>query len=148
MGKYITKKGITLNDVVIIISVIIVIFLFGFKPFIAMKDFSVLDRSVKKVESLLSEAKNLAISGSSYGVHIEKNKAVLFKGRDYDAFNTNNKIKELNHGVIISEAKNNIFFDKFTGETKQSGKIKFILVSSPSKFKILTVFPNGNFFSE
>lgn len=150
-----TNCGFTLIEIVVALGIIIVIFVFGVKPFIVMRNNKILDESVVKIEALLQEASSMTISSvgaSRYGVHFEETKAVLFVGDYYIESDSNNKDLILNKLTAISEINLNnnrpeIIFDRLTGKTSDSGNIKISLVNDSSKFKTITISSEGVFSS-
>ena len=141
------NKGITLFEVIIAIGIITIIFTFGTKLFVEVKNERVLDNSVGRVISLLQEARSMSVSSvgaSRYGVHFEETKTVLFKGNVYSSLDPDNKNVSLNSLVSISEINlagegSDVVFNRLDGETDNSGTIKFILVSNPAIFKVIEV---------
>ncbi len=150
------KSGFTLIEVVIAIGIIAILFTIGTKPFVAMKNRRALDDSVGRVESVLQEARSMTVSSvgaSRYGVHFEETRTVLFRGSVYSPSSLDNKVVNLNSSVLISEVNLageglDVVFNRLNGETDNPGTIKLNLVSDPTKFKLITIFSGGTFFSD
>jgi len=130
--------------IIAIIGVLLIIVLFTFANKGADKQ---LDADTLNVKTLLEEARSLTTSAkdaSSYGVHFETRKIVLFTGATYTAGLSTNKESLLSSTVEISNISlvgggSNVVFNRLTGGTNQSGTVTLRLVANTSKTRTVTV---------
>lgn len=145
------KNGISLIEIILSIAIIVAILLITINLFSNYNEKQVLDNSTEKISSLLKEARSLTLSSradSSYGVHIEQNLAVLFKGSSYVSGDPNNKINNIDEKTTISLINlngggNDVVFQKLTGKTNNYGSINISLSSDLSKTKVLQIDQTG-----
>lgn len=139
--------GFTLVETLIVLGImglLTVVVLFTFANKGADKQ---LDADTLNIKTLLEEARSLTLSAkdaSSYGVHFETRKIVLFTGESYTAGLSTNKESLLGSSVEISSIDltlggSDVVFNRLTGSTSQSGTVTLRLVSDTSKTQIITV---------
>ena len=149
------NKGITLLETLFAIGIILLLFIFGIKPFEAVRDRQALNRVVEDVEKMLQLARTnsqASTDASNYGVHFETDSATFYVGSFYSESEPDNKTIVFGDGVRITElflvgGRNDVVFNRITGDTVTSGTLKFSLIDNPARFKIITVFPIGTIFS-
>lgn len=149
------NRGITLLEALFAIGIILLLFIFGIKPFEAVRDRQTLNRVVEDVEKMLQSARTnsqASTNSSNYGVHFEVDSATFFTGSFYSESEPDNKTIVFGDDVRITElflvgGGNDVVFNRITGDTVTSGTLKFSLVYNPARFKLITVFPIGTIFS-
>ncbi|MDD2935247.1 MAG: hypothetical protein PHX25_02110 [Candidatus Pacebacteria bacterium] len=149
------NRGITLLEALFAIGIVFLLFVFGIKPFEAVRDRQMLNRVVEDVEKILQSARTnsqASTDASSYGVHFEVDRATFFAGSFYFESDPDNQTIIFDDNVNITElflvgGGSDVVFNRITGDTNTSGSIKFSLIDNPSRFKLITVFPIGTIFS-
>jgi len=148
------NKGISLIEIIIIISIIGILSAITIPILSDFKKSQSLKNTTENVISILNKAKadsNSSLDSSNYGVHFETNKAVYFKGITYSSSSSSNKEVVFDSGIIIpaslglslSGGGSNIIFPKLTGDVVGYGSIKLQQSSDVSSFKTITVSKLG-----
>ncbi len=152
-----SSSGLTLIELLIVISVIAVLSSFGILNLFNFKANQDLDNSAKEIVSSLREAssksvtgENLNIQGERWGVHFDNSGSSdfyeVFKGTSYPGTTLRKRIlnPRLEFEIPANNSSLDVFFDKLTGITNSSQTVKIRLVNDPSKFKIISISPNGS----
>lgn len=147
--------GFTLIEILIVIATLSILasaVIINFHDFQLNAD---LNNEAEKILNIVKLAQNKTLAseeGSSYGIHLENNLYVLFKGQVYSNSSIDNLYYELLPSVEIYEINLNgggqdIIFNRVTGETSQSGNFKLKLKSSDSRTETISVISSGHIFS-
>lgn len=146
------KKGFSLLELVISISILAVIIFLGFFYFPKDQDQKILDREVQNFIVLLEQAKSLAVSSkgaSVYSVFVEQNKATLFSGTNYVSGESSNIEIIFKSPVFVSAINLNggsqtITFDRLSGKTDDYGTVVFsIPTDSLNISKTVSILSSG-----
>ncbi|MEK7589712.1 MAG: hypothetical protein AAB475_00450 [Patescibacteria group bacterium] len=146
-----TNKGFSFIEALIIISIsvsLIVGVVVGFSKF---NENQIIESTTSEVLSELDKARALTIASydnTVYGVHIESDKIIFFKGGTYSPVGTDNKITKLSarisiSNILLSGGGDDIIFQRLTGKTNNYGTLTISLVSDLAKTKIITIQESG-----
>ena len=121
--------GFTLIEVLIVIAIGIVIFSVIFKTFSVFNERQELYREVEKIGTILKEAHSKTLFSkydTSYGVHLESTRVVLFRGNSFvesDIYNTEYILSSALQitSINLNGNGNDILFAELSGETSQYG---------------------------
>lgn len=110
-----------------------------------------LDKSADLAVSVLNESRSLTLSaknGYQYGVNLESDQLVLFRGSSYSAIDSNNSITTLNalvgmRNISLSGGGTNVIFKKLSGQTDQSGTFEVYLKASTTNFRTIYISGTG-----
>ncbi len=145
------QKGFTIIETllaVVIMGIAITIVTLSFGK---VESRQALDKSAALVVSVLNEARSMtlsSISDSRYGVSLQDDQMVLFKGFAYATSTQSNITTSLNASVGIRNinlagGSTNVVFDRLTGATSQSGTFEVYLRSATTSFKRITINSTG-----
>lgn len=142
--------GITLLETLVVVAVIGTILAVGLNAFTTLSHEAVLDAETARVRSLLIEARALSLGSkesSSYGVHFEADRGVLFKGLTYDAGDAGNRVELLNSRVAITSiafsASSEVVFSRLRGNVTTPGSLIISLKNDPSRTRTVAVLSTG-----
>jgi Tfp pilus assembly protein FimT len=145
------KRGITIVELIIVLAVLGMIFMIIIPQFSAMRENQVLKGAVSDVLSSLDQAKSktlASLDSSSYGVHLESDRVIIFKGTVFSANDINNETMSITAPASISNVtlagvsgdSGDVFFNRLSGSPSATGTIT---VSIPSISKIITISATG-----
>jgi len=145
-------RGVTLLELLIGISVIIILAALGIGAFSNFRENSNLNSAPESGGALLAEARSKTLSSeddSQYGVHFETNEMTFFKGASYSASDPDNDTVVLPRGIEMSAISLNgggvdVLFERLTGKTDQYGTITFRIISDTSKTRTITILNSGS----
>jgi len=148
-------KGFTLIELLLSLAIVGILVAVGVTSFSAQNRGETLQQEADKIVSLLGAARAdtlAAREGTQYGIHFEEQRAVLFSGAAYSASAAGNRAQALHREVKISAISlfgggSEVFFQKLTGKTAQSGTVTLSLVSDASKTKVITIAGTGVAYS-
>ncbi|MFA6301025.1 MAG: type II secretion system protein [Candidatus Paceibacterota bacterium] len=149
--KNLYKQGITAIELIIVLAVLGIIFSIVIPQFSTMRKNQVLKSAVSDVLSALDEAKSktlASLDSSSYGVHLESDKVIIFKGTVFLVNDANNETMNITTPASISNVTlagisgntGDIFFNRLSGSPNVTGTIT---ISVPSISKIITISAAG-----
>lgn len=142
--------GFTVAEILVVVGIIAVISSISFYFFGSLSQKEVLEKDVASLTALVRNARLLSVASknaSSFGIHLENNKAVLFQGNAYVAGGPNEIIFDFSKEVYLSSwslsnGGSNIVFDRLTGETFGYGTITLSLKNN-STSTVITVLKTG-----
>tara|TARA_Y100000031_G_scaffold111703_1_gene123183 strand:+ start:14290 stop:14823 length:534 start_codon:yes stop_codon:yes gene_type:complete len=145
------KRGLTLIEIIIAISILLVISTLGLNAFTSFKKATDITSSSDTVLSQLIQARSKTLSaeyGEQYGVHFEVDRATFFKGATYSPSDLDNQELILPVTVEISSISlsgsgSDVLFKKLTGETDNDGTITMNLKSDTSKTRTIVIRETG-----
>lgn len=146
------KKGFTLFEIIIAISILLIIIALALPKFSEFRTVQIHSSSIADVLSSLDQARRNTLNSldsSSYGVHFETSKIVIFKGTAYSAQDANNidvlfASPSSITNITLSGGGSDIYFNRLTGTPNKTGSIT---ISTGSYAKIITIGATGIFSS-
>lgn len=129
------KRGFTLIEILMALSVMGVILFITFNFFGSFRSKDALEKDEAALVSLIRNARLLSVVSKNalpYGIHLEASKAVLFEGVSYVAGGPNQQTVEFNKLVYLQNYNLNqgtpdIVFARLTGNTLNYGTIVLAL---------------------
>ena len=146
------KKGITIVELLIIFSVITILLTIVSFQFSKIREKQVLKNALSDTISSINKARAQTLSSlnsSSYGIHFQSDKIIIFKGTIFDNNATNNETINIIAPATISNVTLNgvsansgdVYFNRLYGVPSQTGTIT---ISTPSFLNTLTISPTGS----
>lgn len=142
------KKGFTLIEILIVISIAAIISSIIMGYFINFKKSESLSLDTDTIVSILRQARSQTLSSknaSQYGVHFSGSNIIIFTGSEYLENNPDNV--EFHLGLIdasfvlnLSGGSNNVVFERMTGETLNFGTVSIL---SGDQTKNITIYKTG-----
>ncbi|KKS23144.1 MAG: hypothetical protein UU82_C0039G0007 [Candidatus Nomurabacteria bacterium GW2011_GWC2_41_8] len=142
------KQGITVIELLIVIAVLGIIFSIIIPQFSKTRELQVLKSAVSDVMSSLNKAQSrtlASVDSSSYGVHFQADKVIIFKGIIFVADVSDNETINIISPATISTIAlagggANLFFNRLSGAPSVTGSI---VVSSTNFIKTITISSTG-----
>ncbi len=149
--KHFYQKGITIVEVLVVLVLLILIFSIVLPQFSKIKEVQVLKNTVNDAISSLNKAQSqtlASVNSSSYGVHFQSDKIVVFTGTTYSSGSSSNIIFDINAPVSISNVtfggssatSGDIYFNRLSGTPSTSGTVT---ISSANYSKVVTISATG-----
>jgi prepilin-type N-terminal cleavage/methylation domain-containing protein len=144
-------SGFTLIEIIIVIAILSILATVGMEVLPKVRHNADLNSVAEGVVSLLAEARAKTTSsedGSQFGVYVQADRAVLFKGTTYATGTPENrefifpKTAELSL-FSFSGGGNQIIFKRLTGDTSEHGSLMFRNLSDITKTRRVTVISSG-----
>ncbi len=147
------KKGITLVESLVVISIIGILAAIVSPQFAKIKENQVLKNAGSYILATLNKAHSqtlASLNSSEYGVHFQSDKVVIFRGTIYIPNDVNNESIDLITPAIISNVilggvsstTGDVYFSRLSGVPN---KIGTITISTTSYSKIITISAAGGF---
>ncbi|OGI95562.1 hypothetical protein A2917_03355 [Candidatus Nomurabacteria bacterium RIFCSPLOWO2_01_FULL_42_17] len=148
MTKNFFKKGITLVEVLIVCSVLGIILAVVIPQFAKTRELQVLKSATGDILSSLNKARSqtlASLNSSSYGVHFQSNKVIIFKGTVFSQSDINNETVAITSPATISSITlvgggADIYFNRLSGVPSKTGSV---IVSGPNFTKTITIDATG-----
>lgn len=147
------NKGITLIEIIIIISIIGIISAIVIPNLSKFNKQQALKNTTEDIISLLNEARNNTVSSknsTNYGVRFLRDKAILFPGLSYTDSMLNKQIDfdlavEISEtgGINLNGGGEDIVFSRILGDTDNYGTIIVQLISDTTQQKVINVSKTG-----
>jgi Tfp pilus assembly protein FimT len=146
------KRGVTIIELLIIFVVITVLFSIVSFKFLDMREQQVLKNTVSDAVSSVNKARSQTLSSllsSSYGIHFEADKIIIFKGTVFSAEAEDNEVTEIISPATISNvtlngssgASGDIYFSRLDGVPSKTGTVT---ISTGSSSVVLTISTTGS----
>lgn len=150
VSKKIFSKGLTLVEILVVITILALISVITYEALFSVKKKEVLEKEAARVSAVIERARSLTLSSSGdreYGVHVESNRVVTFRGNSYNSSDPNNKADTLNNAVTISNYSftgggDNVVFERLSGKTRNAGTLTMSLSSATTTYTI-TIYGTG-----
>ncbi len=146
-----TQKGFSLIEMIIVVSIFVLLVGGSVVAFSRFGEKQIVKSTVSEILSELDEARSLTLASydnTVYGVHIESDQIIFFKGSIYSPSDPDNNIIELSEKVSISNISlfgggDDVIFQRLTGKTDQYGTLTISLVSDPTETETITIQESG-----
>jgi len=146
-----SNSGFTLIEIIITLGIISLISTALYASFASSNRRQVLEKQTASILALLEDAHSETLSSKNlyqYGVHLDADQAVLFRGSAYSALDASNQVQPLDNRVTISDISlagggSDVLFDRLTGATSNSGSLTVTLAADNSQTKTITIFKTG-----
>ncbi|MDD5720884.1 MAG: type II secretion system protein [Candidatus Pacebacteria bacterium] len=146
--KNLYKKGITIIELLVVLAVLGIIFSVVIPQFSKMRENQVLKSGVSDTLSSIDKARGetlASLNSSSYGVHFQSDKVIIFKGTDFSTRDTtkDETISIATPAIISSGTLTlpvDIYFNRLSGSPSKTGTIT---ISTPVYSKIITISATG-----
>ncbi len=109
-----------------------------------------IDAATHQIIAALQLARNKTLASqdqSSYGVHFESNKYVLFKGTTYNASASDNEVHTLAARLEIYNiglaGGSDVIFDRIYGTTSNAGAVSIRLTDEPTNTRTISILASG-----
>lgn len=147
------KKGFTLIEILIVLAILILIVAIVLPRFADIRETQALKNASEISIATLDKARSQSISSldsSTYGVHFEESKMVLFKGSSYSSSDPDNVDVPLLAPAYISDISltddaEDVVFDRLKGLPDVAGSIT---ISTSSKNQNINISSSGSFSLE
>ena len=144
-------QGFTLIETVLVLALMALLVGFVANSFSKLNANEALDKNVDLVVSVLNEARTMTLSSindARYGVHLDMTQAVLFSGDTYTPNTASNVETSLNalvgvRNISLSGGGSEVFFNRLTGATSQSGTFQIYLKNATTTYRTITVGATG-----
>jgi len=144
-------KGFTLIEIVIVLIIASILFVLATSAFSRFNKNQALGGSADSVLSVLAKARNQTLAGKdlyAYGVRLETDRVILFRGTPYDPATSTNETVLLSDLAFITDIAlagggSDIYFERLSGKTSQSGTFRVALVSDENASTTITIMPAG-----
>jgi Tfp pilus assembly protein FimT len=141
----------TIIELLVVIAVLGIIFLIVIPQFSKSKELQMLKNATGNILSSFNKAQSqtlASLNSSSYGVHFQSDKVIIFKGTVFSAGDTNNEtINILSPATIsnvtlsgVSSGSGDIYFTRLTGVPNITGTVT---VSTSNYSRIITISATG-----
>lgn len=143
------KKGISVIELLIVIAILGILVAVAVVQFSKVIEKQKLNNAVADVIASIDKASSqtlASVESSSYGVHFQSDKVIIFKGEVFDINDPNNEEVEIISPVSISSIDlaggvSQIYFARLSSTPSTSGTLT---VSTSSFSKIITISPTGS----
>ncbi len=145
------KKGFSIVEMIIAITVLLILAVVITGSFLRFRDTQNLNSGIAEIASLINEGRSQTIASknsSQYGIHFEATKAVLFAGTSYSPAGSDNKelkvcpLLEI-YSISLNGGGSDVIFQQLTGKTQQYGVIGLRLKKDAAKTKNISISDTG-----
>ena len=145
------KQGITALEIIIVLAVLAVVFAIVIPQFSKIRENQVLKSTTSDILSNLNKARAqtlASVNSSSYGVHFQSDKVIIFKGTVFSDGDANNETTNIIAPATISNVtlggvsgnSGDVYFNRLSGLPNVTGTITS---STTSYSKIITISATG-----
>lgn len=142
------KKGITIVEIILSISIIVLLISVILPRFSDMRNYETLKSATEDVLSVVDKARSqtlASVNSSEYGVHFETNNVIIFKGKTYSSSATDNETIPILSPTSITTISltggvSDIYFNRLTGSPSASGSV---VLSNGSFTRTITISATG-----
>ena len=143
------KRGITALELLVVLGVLGIIFAIVIPQFSQIRENQVLKSATNDVLSSLNKARVQTLASmdsSSYGVHFQSDKVIIFKGIVFSAVASDNETINIISPATISAITltgggTDLFFNRLNGTPSVTGSI---VISSTNFVKTITISATGS----
>ena len=138
-------------ELIVVIAIIGILSVLVFSSLSETKNNQVLKSAVEDVVSLLNKARSQTLASlnlTTYGVHFESNKIVLFSGTTYNTDDASNEVVDVSSPATISnisltDGATEFYFNRLSGVPSKTGNIKISISSNANLVKTITISSTG-----
>ncbi|MBX4200413.1 hypothetical protein KW790_03075 [Candidatus Parcubacteria bacterium] len=149
LGRF--NRGYTIFEVTIIIAIMVLLVIMVIASFYSFNSSQALDKSTLQVVTALNDARSSTVSSqgaTQYGVHLQDDQAVIFKGGTYSSSDANNVSVTINSRVEITNISltgggSDVLFDRITGATTASGTLRVDIRATPTTYRTISISKTG-----
>lgn len=149
---YFYKRGISIIEILVVIAVLGIIFSVMVPQFSKSREMQVLKSGVADTLSSIDKARGGTLSSldsSSYGVHFESDKVIIFKGTVFSAMDANNETIDIAtpatiSNITLASGGSDLYFNRLSGSPSTTGTVT---VSTASYSKTITISATGAIIS-
>ncbi len=152
--KILKNKGMSVLELLIAIAILAIVVSFIILNLSKFRSEQALQNTTSDIISLVNEARTKTISSvnsTTYGVHFEASRAVLFAGSSFTEPNSSNKQVDINSavsipvsgGINLNGGGSDVIFTRISGDTTNYGTIIVRLVSDATRQKTITINKTG-----
>lgn len=143
------RRGISIIEILFVISALAIIFSVVVPQFSKIREMQVLKNGVGDILSSINKARGETLSSlnsSSYGVHFQSDKVIIFKGTVFSDIDINNETINIVSPATISNIAlqgggSDFYFNRLSGSPSTTGTLT---VSTTSYLKIITISATGS----
>ncbi len=144
-------RGVTFIEILVVFAVLAVLVTIIVAGFGQYREERALAGDTERLLSTLEEARVKTLASTdlyTYGVHLQNNQFILFRGSSFDAATNTNRVFTISSDVEISSwaltgGGEDIIFDRLTGETSMHGTITLRLKKVTSRTRIVSILSSG-----
>lgn len=145
------KQGITLIELMVVISILVVLAAIIMVSFRSIINRYNLEKSTNGIITLLEKARVQSTNsknGSKYSVYFSPTEAVLYAGTTYSPTATSNLRFEIGNGVEIATTSfavgtNTVTFERINGTTYNWGSMKLWIINATSASSTIIIGETG-----
>jgi prepilin-type N-terminal cleavage/methylation domain-containing protein len=147
----IAVRGFTLVEIVVAITIAALLVFFSIRMFGSFRDTQVLQGETSQAVSLVAKAQSYTLNSkadSEYGVRINGDQLILFKGLTFASSSPDNEAYVLHPAVgiastTLSGGGLDIIFDRLTGDTSNDGSFAVYLKADMTQKNTIYVNKTG-----
>lgn len=145
------KKGFTILEILIVIAISAILMVGGMSAYSHFTKKKSLELTTQTIASYLKDARSFTVASkgdTTYGVHFETNRIVLFSGATFSDVATDNREHTLPGNIEISTINLNgggsdVVFQRLTGATSQYGTTTLSLLADITDTKDIVIEATG-----
>jgi len=142
--------GFTMVETLAVITIGVLLISVVFYSFSSLRNNSSLQKNVSQAKAILESARYLSISEKSdysYGVHLQSDRLITFRGSVYISTSTTNSTQLFDGATLdnisLSGGGSDIIFNKITGGTDTYGTFRIKSSKDFSQNKIIRIAGTG-----
>ncbi len=147
------RRGMSLIELIVTISIIVFLGAASLVSLLSSRNVRDLTTSGQNVLSVLKLAQSKSLAGegnTTWGVHFESNRVVLFQGPSYVSLGTTTPYA-LPQSLQIANINlfgggSDVIFKKITGTTDQSGSVDIQIISTPTSVFSIAIDASGKVY--
>lgn len=145
-----SKKAFTVIEFIVVITILTIIASISFYVFSKLDKKEALEKDVASLTSMIREARLLSVASkntSSFGVHFENDRAILFEGSSYSGPQPSDKVISFSNRVKLESYSLNmggsdIVFSRLIGNTNNYGTVT-LSIKDGSASSTITILSTG-----
>ncbi len=146
-----STTGLTLVEIIVVVAIGALLMAISTYSFSALRNNSSLQKNVVQVRAVFEEARALSISeksDSTYGLQIQSDRVIMFKGLAYNSADSQNKILLLDTNALIDSISLNgggsaVVLNRITGATNNYGTFRIRMTNGTNSSSTITIASTG-----